>query len=89
MGEFFKSNNYLRTIYKHKNLPVYVTDEFDFYRCVEFNESFYGKSVYDLHAGNLRECTGRYSKLFPNQRISYWADSPDTSRAEIKKTWGE
>ncbi|SFU75126.1 hypothetical protein [Butyrivibrio sp. M55] len=85
MGEFFKSNDYMRTIYKHKNLPVYVTDEFDFYRCVEFNESFYGKSVYDLHAGNLRECTGRYSKLFPNQRISYWADSPDTSRAEIKK----
>lgn len=85
MGELFKSNDYLRTIYKHQSLPVYITDEFNFYRCVEFSDNFYGKTAYELHAGNLRKCTGRYSKLFPNQRISYWADSPNTSRAEIKK----
>ena len=30
-------------------------------------------------------CSGRYSKLFPNQKISYWANSPETARAEIKK----
>ena len=64
MGEIFKSNDYLRAIYKHKNLPVYVTYEFDFYRCVEFNESFYGKSVYELHEGNLRECRGGIRSFF-------------------------
>ncbi len=85
MGEFFKSNNYHCSIYKHISLPIYKTNEFDFYRCVEFNDSFYGKTLIDLHSGNLRKCDGRYSKLFPNQKISYWADSPKTSRAEIKK----
>ncbi len=38
-----------------------------------------------MHAGNLRNCNGRYSKLFPDQKISYWADSIQTARAEIKK----
>ncbi|WP_201798193.1 hypothetical protein [Lachnotalea glycerini] len=39
-----------------------------------------------MHAGNLRSGTpeNRYSKLFPNERVSYWADSPQTSRAEVK-----
>lgn len=85
MGEFLKSNDYLRPIFKHIDLPVYKTDEFDFFRCIEFDDNFYGKTVSVLHSGNLRKCEGRYSKLFPNQRISYWADSPVTSRAEIKK----
>lgn len=85
MGDFFKSNDYFSLIYKHGSLPIYKTNEFNFYRCVEFNESFYGKTVSELHAGNLRKCNGRYSRLFPNQKISYWADSPKTSRAEIKK----
>ncbi|MBQ3795988.1 MAG: hypothetical protein II842_06845 [Butyrivibrio sp.] len=85
MGEFFKSNDYFRSIYKHISLPIYKTDEFNFYRCVEFNDNFYGKTVSELNAGNLRKCDGRYSRLFPNQKISYWADSPNTSRAEIKK----
>ena len=31
----FKSQDYGRPIYKHMDLPVYITDEFDFYRCVE------------------------------------------------------
>lgn len=81
----FISQVYGRPLYKHKNLPVYITDEFNFYRCVEFNENFYGKTVSALFNGNLRECTGRYAKLFPNQKLSYWADSPSTARAEIKK----
>lgn len=81
----FKSQDYGRPIYKHINLPVYITDEFDFYRCVEFNSSFYGKTASTLFNGNLRICSGRYSKLFPNQKLSYWADSPATARAEIKK----
>lgn len=81
----FKSQDYGRLIYKHINLPVYITDEFNFYRCVEFNPDFYGKTTSVLFNGNLRTCSGRYSKLFPNQKLSYWADSPKTARAEIKK----
>lgn len=81
----FISQNYGRPIYKHKELPVYQTDEFDFYRCVEFKDEFYGKTTSCLFHGNLRKCTGRYAKLFPNQKLSYWSDSPATARAEIKK----
>lgn len=81
----FKAQAYGRPTYKHKDYPIYLTDEFDFYRCVEFNESFYGKTASELFNGNLRFCTGRYSTLFPRQKISYWADSPETARAEIKK----
>ena len=49
----FKSQDYGRPIYKHMDLPVYITDEFDFYRCVEFNTSFYGKTASTLFKGNL------------------------------------
>ncbi len=31
---------------------------------------------------------GRHSKLFPNEKISYWADSKSTALAEIKKHGG-
>lgn len=81
----FISQDYGRPVYKHKELPVYITDEFDFYRCVEFQPDFYFKTASVLFNGNLRMCTGRYSKLFPNQRLSYWADSAATAIAEIKK----
>ena len=81
----FISQDYGRPIYKHKELPVYITDEFDFFRCVEFKDDFYRKTASSLFNDNLRECTGRYSNLFPNQRLSYWADSAATARAEIKK----
>ena len=85
MGEFFKSNTYFRDLYKYKDLPIYETDEFDFYRCVPFDDAFYRKNVSTLHDGNLRYSPGRYSKLFPGQKLSYWADSPATARAEVKK----
>ena len=85
MGEFLKSNTYLRGLYKHEKLPIYETDEFDFYRCVSFEEKFYGINISTLHAGNLRIGTGRYAKLFPGQKVSYWADSPATARAEVKR----
>ena len=81
----FISQDYGRPTYKHKDLPLYITDEFNFYRCVEFNPDFYGRTASVLFNGNLRTCSGRYSKLFPNQKLSYWADSPMTARAEIKK----
>ena len=82
--KLFKSQDYNMPTYKHKSLPVYQTIEFDFFRCVQFNDCLYNKTVSELHKGNLRECNGRYSKLFPNQKISYWADSPKTARAEVK-----
>lgn len=81
----FISQDYGRPTYKHKDLPVYITDQFDFFRCVEFKNEFYGKTARYLFNGNLRECTGRYAKLFPNQKLSYWANSAATARAEIKK----
>ena len=84
-NRMFISQNYGRPLYKHRELPVYITDEFNFYRCVQFKDEFYGKTASYLFNGNLRKCTGRYSKLFPNQKISYWANSPATARAEIKK----
>lgn len=81
----FISQSYDRLTYKHTELPIYITDEFDFFRCVEFNDNFYGKTASALFNENLRTCSGRYAKLFPNQKLSYWADSPTTARAEIKK----
>ena len=87
----FISQSYGRPIYKHEQLSVYITDEFNFFRCVEFKADFYGKTASTLFNGNLRICseTNRYAKLFPNQKLSYWADSPDTARAEIKKHGAE
>lgn len=85
MGEFFKSQDFGIQILKHRDLPVYITEQFDFYRCIEFCDDFYGKNVGMLHNGNLRICDGRYARLFPNQKLSYWADSPRTARMEIKK----
>lgn len=77
------------SILKHKTLPMIKTGEFDFYRCIQFSDNLYGKTVSELHAGNLRlsRSDNRYSNLFPGQKLSYWADSPDTAMAEAKK-WG-
>lgn len=84
-GKVFKSQNFGIPTYKHNTLPIYQTKEFDFFRCVQFNDNLYYKTVSELFNGNLRVCMGRYSKLFPNQRLSYWADSAKTARAEVKK----
>lgn len=86
MSELFSNQDYGRTILKHRELPTYITDEFNFYRCLTFNEGFYGKTISELHKGNLRSNTlgNRYSKLFPDKKISYWADNAITARAEVK-----
>lgn len=86
MSELFANQDYGRKIYKHVTLPVYLTDEFRFYRCVSFKNDYYGKTVSELHNGNLRPCNldNRYSILFPHKRTSYWSDSPQTARAELK-----
>lgn len=77
------------SILTHRRLPMIRTGEFDFFRCVEFDKKMYGKTISELHAGNLRLSRpgNRYSNLFPGQRLSYWADSPETALAEIKN-WG-
>lgn len=85
MSGFF-SNHYSNIpIYKHEHLPIIETGEFDFFRCVQFSNDFYGKTVSELHAGNLRLTNGRYSKLFPDEKVSYWASNSKTAMAEVKK----
>lgn len=87
MSKLYTNHSYLSKVYKHNTLPILITEEFDFFRCVEFNSSFYGKTVSELFHGNLRSSniSNRYSQLFPNQKLSYWSDCSDTSRKEIKK----
>ena len=87
MNQFipFMSQDQGSPIYKHKEFPVYLADQFNFYRCLEFRDDFYGKTASCLFNGNLRMSTGRYAKLFPGQKISYWSDNPQTARAEIKR----
>ncbi|MBN2921680.1 MAG: hypothetical protein JTJ28_19000 [Lactobacillus sp.] len=87
MSKLYSNHSYLSKVYKHNTLPILITEEFDFFRCVEFNSSFYGKTVSELFHGNLRNSniSIRYSHLFPNQKLSYWSDCSDTSRKEIKK----
>ena len=87
MSDFLPNHYLTYEVLKHKTLPIFETAEFDFYRCVPFNESFYGKTVSELHQGNLRERrTGnRYSMLFSGKKVSYWADSKKTAHAEMEK----
>lgn len=89
MSNLFPNQYYGMHVWKHKDLPILESDNFDFFRCVEFDNSFYGKTIGTLHSGNLRVSRkdNRYSNLFPGQKLSYWADSPETARAEVKK-WG-
>ncbi|MCR3758458.1 hypothetical protein KYB31_05540 [Clostridium felsineum] len=90
MSKLFRNHSYLSQILKHRELPIYKTHEFDFFRCVNVGNWVYGKTISKLHEGNLRmnDNKGRYSKLFPNEKISYWADSKVTALAEIKKHKG-
>jgi len=86
MSNLFSNHSYLSQILVHKTLPIYKTYEFDFFRCVKFEDSFYGKTISELHNGNLRQNQGgRYSTLFPNEKISYWADSQHVAQTEVKK----
>lgn len=87
MGTHFRNNSFLSKVYRHKKLPVYVTDEFDFYRCVSVGDWCYGTTISKMHSENLRpnDKKGRYSKLFSNEKISYWADYKATALAEMKK----
>lgn len=73
-------------------MPLYKAKEFTFFRCLEWKDEFYGNTFSELFNGNLRlnsnSDSNRYSKIFlPGTKISYWANSYKTARAEIKK-WG-
>lgn len=60
--------------------------EFYFFRRLSFDRKFYGKTVSELHAGNLRKSKGsRYASLFPGYKVSYWSDEPSTAEAEARK----
>ncbi|MFI3114864.1 MAG: hypothetical protein R3Y12_01815 [Clostridia bacterium] len=88
MSDLFKNHAFDSEILDHKDLPLCKTKEFAFYRCVTVSDWVYEKTVSELHEGNLRDNTNennRYSKLFPNEKISYWADSKEVALAEIKK----
>lgn len=63
-----------------------ITGEFDFFRRLSFDPKFYGRTVGELHAGNLRRSEdSRYTSLFPGDRVSYWPDDPLTATAEAQK----
>ena len=81
MGQSFGS-----PVYRHRDLPIYVTFEFDFFRCVSFRDTFYGKTISELHSGNLRDnkSGNRYSNLFQNERTSYWSESKKIARFEVR-----
>lgn len=68
-------------------LPIILEEEFDFYRYVTFTDSLYGKTVSELHNGNLRFVTAanRYADLFGGEKISYWAATPKIAQTEWKK----
>lgn len=84
MSDLFPNQGFGTPIARHKHLPLLSTYEFDFYRIIGFNDNLYGKTISELHAGNLRvsRTDNRYSSLFPGQKLSYWADSIETARAE-------
>lgn len=90
MSSLFDNHSTFASVYKHGSLPIYKTFEFSFYRCVCFEDWVYGRTVSRLHSNNLRDNdnSGRHSKLFPNEKVSYWADSKSTALAEIKRHGG-
>lgn len=55
MNSLFSNQDFGRTVLNNRELPAYVTDEYVFYRCVCFSDSFYGKTVSGSHKGNLRQ----------------------------------
>lgn len=86
----FESQAYGGYAHRYEGLHLIDADEFSFYRFVNFDEGMYGKTVSDLHAGNLRTpvSDSRYAKLFPNHHLSYWSGSYQTARKETLKHGG-
>lgn len=72
---------------KHKELPIVAQTEFNFYRYVTFTNVMYGRTVSELHKGNLRTVNdnNRYANLFEGDKVSYWAATPLIARREWQK----
>lgn len=72
---------------KHNSLPILAQTEFDFCRYVTFTEDMYGKTVSELHKGNLRTVndTNRYADLFGGNKVSYWAATQKIASREWRK----
>lgn len=70
MGKLFLNQSFGVNILKHEELPILKSHEFNFFRCIEFKDNYYGKTVSALHEGNLRvsKRDNRYSNLFPGQK---------------------
>lgn len=75
MSKLFPNQYWGMDIWKHQELPILESHDLNFYRCLEFKESFYGKMISELHSGNLRvsRADNRYSnclssRLFANCR---------------------
>ena len=52
---------------KHKEFPIVAQTEFNFYRYVTFTNVMYGRTVSELHKGNLRTAndnTERFSLIY-------------------------
>ena len=45
MGEFFPNQYWGMDIWKHQELPIIESHDFNFFRCLEFNDGYYGKTV--------------------------------------------
>ena len=69
---------------KHNKLPLIAQAELDFFRYVTFTSDMYGKTISELHHGNLRAVTksNRYSTLFEGEKVSYWAATSLIARRE-------
>lgn len=72
---------------KHNSLPILAQTELDFFRYVTFTDDMYGKTISELHHGNLRAVTNnnRYADLFEGDKVSYWAATPLIARREWQK----
>lgn len=80
----------LSSIVQHGELPVFSSDEFNFFRAIQFSDGLYGKTVSELHEGNLRRNdnpNNRHSRFLDKYKISYWADSSEAAYKEVKR-WG-
>ena len=71
----------------HKKYPILDIGNVTFFRCVEWLDSFYGKTISELFAGNLRDSndSNRYANLFPDMKLSYWSSHKNCAKKEIKK----
>lgn len=87
MCKVYINHNSFGLSLKHLELPIFALTDLDFYRYVTFTNDMYGKTVSELHQGNLRKVSNgnRYANLFEGDKVSYWAATPLIARREWEK----